>query len=58
MHIRIILEFFEKYKYPGIAFFFPRTPDVSNKQLYLKTTGLYGDLLLLPSLFHFLLHIQ
>ena len=55
MHIKTILEAFEKYKYPGIAFifFFCRTPGISNKQPCLKTIGLYGDLLFLPSLFHF-----
>ena len=37
---------------PSISFF-PRAPDVSNEQSCLKTTVLYDDLLLLPSLFHF-----
>ena len=36
---------------PSISFF-PRAPDVSNEQSCLKTTVLYDDLLLLPSLFH------
>ena len=52
MHNRIILEFFEKYKCPGIAFF-SKAPGVSNEQPCLKTIGLYDDLLLLASLFHF-----
>ena len=53
MHIRIILEFFEKYKCPGIAFFLQSFRCVSNEQLWLKATGLYDDILLLSSLFHF-----
>ena len=53
MHIRIILEFFEKYKCPGTAFIFARAPDMSYEQPYLKTAGLLEDLLLLSSLFHF-----
>jgi len=52
MHIRIILKLFEKYKCSGIAFFPPEL-HVSNEQSCLKTTGLYDDLLLLSSLFHF-----
>ena len=52
MHNRIILEFFEKYKCPGIAFV-SKAPGVSNEQPCLKTIGLYDDLLLLASLFHF-----
>ena len=50
MHIRIMLEFFEKYKCPGIAFFIQSFRCVSNEQPCLKT-GLDDDLL--PSLFHF-----
>ena len=39
---------------PKFAFFFLQTSRyVSNKQPCLKTTGLYHDLLLLSSLFHF-----
>ena len=36
-----------------IAFFHESSRYVSNKQSCLKTTGLYDDLLLLSSLFHF-----
>ena len=54
MLIRITLEFFEKYKCPGIAFFFLQSSScVSNEQPCLKTTGLYNDLLLFSRLFHF-----
>ena len=53
MHIRIILKFFEKYKCLGIAFFLQSSRYISNEQSRLKTTGLYDDLLLLSSLFHF-----
>ena len=58
MHIRIILEFFEKKKNkcPGIAFFLQSFSCVSDEQPWLKTretTGLCGDLLLLSTLFHF-----
>ena len=53
MRIRIILKFFEKYKCSGIAFFLQSSRYVSNEQSCLKTTGLYDDLLLLSSLFHF-----
>ena len=55
MFIRITLEFFEKYKCPGIAFFFSLQSSscVSNEQPCLKTTGLWDDLLLSSSLFHF-----
>ena len=53
MHIRIILKFFEKYERLGIAFVFQSSRYVSNEQSCLKTTGLYDDLLLLSSLFHF-----
>ena len=28
MHIRIIFEFFEKYKWPGITFFSSKVPDM------------------------------
>ena len=54
MHIRIILEFFEKYKYPDIAFFSPKLHVCFYEKPGLKITGLYDDLLLLSSLFHFL----
>ena len=53
MHIRIILKFFEKYKCLGIAFSPELRIYVSNEQSCLKITGLYDDLLLLSSLFHF-----
>ena len=53
MHIRITLEFFEKYKCPGIAFFLQSSRCVSDEQLYLKATGVYDDFLLLSNLFHF-----
>ena len=46
MHIRIILEFFEKYKCPGIDIFLKSSRCVSNEQPCLKTTVLYDDLLL------------
>ena len=36
-----------------IAFFLQSSRYVSNEQMRLKSTGLYDDLLLLPSLFHF-----
>ena len=36
-----------------VLLFSSRGPDVSNEQSCLKTTGLYDDLLLLSSLFHF-----
>ena len=52
MKIRVILEFFEKYKCPGI-FFYQSSRYVSMKQPCLKTTELYEDLLPLSSLFHF-----
>ena len=51
MHIRIILECFEKCKCPGIYFFLQSSKCVSNEQHCLKTAGLYDDLL--RSLFHF-----
>ena len=51
MHIRIILEFFEKYKCPGISLFLQSSRYVSNEQPCLKTTGLYDDLFL--TLFYF-----
>lgn len=50
-HIRIILEFFEKYKCPGFAFSLQSSRCVSNEQLCLETTGLYDDLLLFPPWF-------
>ena len=53
MHIRIILEFFEKYQCSGIAFLLQSSKYVSNEYSCLKTTGLYDYLLLLSSLFHF-----
>ena len=53
MHIRINFEFFEKYKSQGITFFLQSSRYVSNEQPCLKTTGLYDNLLLLSSLFHF-----
>ena len=56
MLIRITLEFFEKYKCPGIAFFFfplQSSSCVSNEQPCLKTTRLCDDLLLFSSLFRF-----
>ena len=53
MRTGIILKFFEKYKCSGIAFLVQSSRYVSNEQSYLKTTGLYDDLLLLSSLFHF-----
>ena len=57
MHIRIILECFEKCKCPGIYFFLQSSKCVSNEQHCLKTAGLYDDLL--RSLFHFFIfHIQ
>ena len=53
MQIRIILEFFEKYWCPGVAFFLRSSRDVSNEQLCLKTTGLCEGCLLLSTLHHF-----
>ena len=53
MHIWNILEFFEKYKCPGIAFFLQRSRYVSKKQPCLRRTGPQDDLLLLSSWFHF-----
>ena len=47
------LGIFETYKCSGIALFLQSSRYVSNDQSCLKTTGLYGDLLLLSSLFHF-----
>ena len=44
---------FEKYKCPGIASFLQSSRNVSDEQPCLKTTGLYDDLSLLSSLFHF-----
>ena len=38
---------------PRYCFFSPNSGSVSNEQSCLKTTGLYDDLLLLSSLFHF-----
>ena len=55
MHIKISLDFFEKY--PGIAFFLHISKYVSNEQPCLKTTGLYADLLLLCSLVHLISHL-
>ena len=45
--------FFEKHKCSGIAFSPELQIYVSNGQSCLQTTGLYDDLLLLSSLFHF-----
>ena len=53
MRIRIILEVFEKYKCPVIAFVLQSSRHVSNEQPYLKTTELYEDFFLSSSLFHF-----
>ena len=53
MHIRIILEIFEEYKCPNIAFSLQSSRCVSNEQPCLETTGLYDALLLLSSFFHF-----
>ena len=47
------MKFYEKYKRSRIAFLHQSSRYVSNKQSCLKTTGLYDDLLLLSSLFHF-----
>ena len=59
MHFRIILEYFEKYKCPSIAFSLQSSRYVSNEQPCLKTNGLYDDLLLLSRFFSpFLFHIQ
>ena len=49
----IILEFFEKYKCRVIAFVLQRSRYISNKQPYLKTTGLYEDLFLSSSFFFY-----
>ena len=57
MHIRIILEFFEKCKCPGDSVFFfffcQSSSYVSNQQRCLKKSGLHEDRVLLSSLFHF-----
>ena len=53
MHVRIILELFEKYKCPGIAFFLQSSRCVSNEQSYLITSGLYDDILLFSICFTF-----
>ena len=52
MHVRIILEFFEKRNAQGLLFF-SKAPDVSNEPPCLKTTGLYDYILLLITLFHY-----
>ena len=52
MRIRIILKCFEKCKSLGTALFIQSSRYVSNEQSHLKTPGLYGKLLLVPSLFH------
>ena len=57
MHIRIILEFFEKYKCPSIAFILQSSRCVSYEHPCLKTTGLYDGFLLLSSVLLFLFHI-
>ena len=46
MHTRIIVEFFEKYKCPGIDIFLKSSRCVSNEHPCLKTTLVYDDLLL------------
>ena len=46
MKIRVILEFFEKYKGPDTAFFLQSSRYISNEYSCLKTTRLYDDLLL------------
>ena len=51
MYIRIILEFFEKYKCPGIIFFPQSFRCNSNEQPCLKITGLY-DLFLVCFISH------
>ena len=43
MHIRIMLEFFENYKCPGIAFFSKASDVFLMSSQSLKTTGLYDD---------------
>ena len=43
MHIRIILEFFEKYKCPDSAFVLQSSRYVSNEQSCFKSTGLYDE---------------
>ena len=55
MDIRITLEFFEKYKCQGIAFFSSRAwaGHASNEQSCLKTTGLYDDVLLVCFIFFY-----
>ena len=50
MHIRTILKCFEKYKCSDTAFLVQSSRFVSNEQSCLKTTGLYGDVLLLDDL--------
>ena len=56
MHIKIILECSEKkmpkYFFFGCFFSFQSSRCVSNEQPYLKTTGVYDDLVLLYSLFN------
>ena len=42
MHIRIILNFFEKYKCSVLFFFLQSSKYVSNEQSSLKTTGLHN----------------
>ena len=44
MHIKIISEFFKKYKCPGIAFSLQSSRCVSNEQPCFKTSGLYDFL--------------
>ena len=43
MHIRIILEFFEKYKCPDSTFVLQSSRYVSNEQSCFKSTGLYDE---------------
>ena len=51
MHNWNILEIFENYKWPGIAFLIQSSRCISDEQPCLKTIGLYDDLSFLPSLF-------
>ena len=53
MHIRIILEVFEKYKCPGIAFFLQSSRCVSNEQPCLRATGQHDGLWFSSRLLHF-----
>ena len=53
MHIRIIMNFFEKYIMFRSHFFLQTSRHVSNEQLCLKPTGLFDSLLVLSNLFQF-----